>query len=55
MPSVRIWTPESDYDRDAVCCIARKIVNYHSADIKVDYATKQGFNDAARKPGGLKS
>ncbi len=54
MPSVRIWTPESDYDRDAVCCIARKIVNYHSADIKVDYATKQGFNDAARKPGGLK-
>lgn len=54
MPSVRIWTPESDYDRDAVCCIAKKIVEYYECDLKIEYATKQGYNDVARKPNGLK-
>ncbi|ABA23169.1 hypothetical protein Ava_3563 [Trichormus variabilis ATCC 29413] len=54
MPSVRLWTPESDYDRDAVCCIAKKIVNFYSYDLTIEYATKQAYNDAARKPGGLK-
>ncbi|BAZ01163.1 hypothetical protein NIES37_51620 [Tolypothrix tenuis PCC 7101] len=54
MPSVRIWTPESDYDRDAVCCIAKKIVEYYECDVKVEYATKQAYNDAARQPNGLK-
>ncbi|MBD2213687.1 hypothetical protein H6G27_28040 [Nostoc linckia FACHB-104] len=54
MPNVRIWTPESDYDRDAVCCIAKKIVEYFECDVKVEYATKQAYNDAARQPNGLK-
>jgi len=54
MPSIRIWTPESDYDRDAVCCLARKIVEYYGANIEIAYGTKQGFNDAARIPNGLK-
>lgn len=54
MPSVRIWTPESDYDRDAVCSIAKKILEYYECDLKISYGTKQGFNDAARKPDGLK-
>lgn len=54
MPSVRIWTPESDYDRDAVCCIAQKIVKYYGCNVTIVYGTKQGFNDAAREPDGLK-
>ncbi|MCL1463725.1 DUF4276 family protein [Argonema galeatum] len=54
MPSVRIWTPESDNDRDSVCCIAQKIVEYYGCDLTIEYATKQAFNDAARKPDGLK-
>lgn len=54
MPSVRIWTPESAYDRDAVSCIARKIARYYQSNLVIYYGTKQGFNDAARQPGGLK-
>jgi len=53
MPSVRIWTPESDYDIDAVVCIAKKIVGYNKLDLKIEYAEKQGFNDVASKPNGL--
>ncbi|WP_244329086.1 DUF4276 family protein [Tolypothrix sp. PCC 7910] len=45
---------EQGYDRDAVCCIAKKIVEYYECDLKIEYATKQGYNDAARKPNGLK-
>ncbi len=54
MPSVRIWTPESDNDTAAVCCIAQKIVKYYGCDITIESATKQAFNDAAREPDGLK-
>ena len=54
MPSVLIWTPESDYDRDAVTCIAQKIVEYYGCELTISCGTKQGFNDAARKPDGLK-
>lgn len=53
MPSVRIWTPESDYDRDAVVCIAKKIVGYNKLDLAIQYADKQGFNYVAREPNGL--
>lgn len=53
MPSVRIWTPESDYDRDAVVCIAEKIVGYNELDLAIQSASKQGFNDVASKPNGL--
>lgn len=53
MPSVRIWTPESDYDRDAVVCIAKKIVGCYEWDLAIEYGTKQGFNDVASKPNGL--
>lgn len=54
MPSIRIWTPESDYDREAICCIAQKILEYYDYDLKIEYATKQAYNDAAKKPDGLK-
>ena len=30
MPSVRIWTVESDYDRDAVRCLANKLATVKS-------------------------
>lgn len=55
MPSVRIWTPESDYDRDAVVCIAKKIVGYNKWDLTIQSASKQAFNDVARKPNGLQT
>ncbi|HBL11163.1 MAG TPA: hypothetical protein DD379_07110 [Cyanobacteria bacterium UBA11162] len=54
MPSVLLWTPESDHDRDAVCCIAQKIVQYYKCNLAISSGTKQGFNDVARKPDGLK-
>ncbi len=54
MSSVRLWVPESDYDKDAVCCIARKIIEYYKYDLKIDSATKEGYNCAARQPNGLK-
>ncbi|MBK1986477.1 hypothetical protein A0J48_002760 [Sphaerospermopsis aphanizomenoides BCCUSP55] len=47
MPSVRLWVPESDYDRDAVYCIANKIVIFYGRnDIKITIGSKQGFNTA---------
>lgn len=54
MPSILIWTPESDYDRDAITCIGQKIVEYYGCQLTISSGTKQGFNDAARKPDGLK-
>lgn len=54
MPSVLIWTPESDYDRDAVCCIVRKIAEFYKTDIEISCGDKQGFNKAAREPDGIK-
>ena len=32
MPTVRIWTVESDYDRDAVKCLANKLATYLQLD-----------------------
>ena len=32
MPTVRIWTVESDYDRDAVECLANKLVTHLQLD-----------------------
>ncbi|MBD2663987.1 hypothetical protein B6N60_03592 [Richelia sinica FACHB-800] len=47
MPSVRLWVPESDYDSKAVCCIAKKIVAFYGRnDITIQFADKQGFNQA---------
>jgi hypothetical protein len=54
MPSVLLWTPESDNDREAVLCIAQKVVKFYGCELKVSSGTKQGFSTAAQKPGGLK-
>ena len=32
MPTVRIWTVESDHDRDAVKCLANKLATYLRLD-----------------------
>jgi hypothetical protein len=54
MVSVRIWTPESDYDSKAVCCIAQKIVKHYNCDVEILAGTKEAFNTVARHPDGLK-
>ncbi|MEB3148015.1 MAG: DUF4276 family protein [Sphaerospermopsis sp.] len=54
MPRIRIWTPESDYDSDAVFCIARKIVDYYNYELEIDFAGKSTYSQVARKPGGFK-
>jgi len=49
MPSIRIWTPESDFDSKAVRCIAEKIIAFYGSDIKVLESTKDAYNQAVRK------
>ena len=49
MSSIRIWTPESDNDRDAVLCIAKKIVQFYKSDIKILHSTKDAYNQAVQK------
>lgn len=47
MCSIRLWVPESDYDSQAVLCIANKIVTFYGRnDIKITTGSKQGFNTA---------
>ena len=56
MSSIRIWTPESDFDSKTVCCIAKKIVAHYDSNITVLESSKEAFNQALRKQGdgGLK-
>jgi hypothetical protein len=49
MPSIRIWTPESDFDSKAVRCIAEKIVQFYKSDITILDSTKEAYNQAVRK------
>ncbi|MEB3191997.1 MAG: hypothetical protein VKL42_16770 [Snowella sp.] len=49
MPSIRIWTPESDNDSKAVRCIAEKIVRFYKSDITILDSTKEAYNQAVRK------
>jgi hypothetical protein len=49
MPSILIWTPESDNDREAVCCIAKKIVQFYKSDITISSSTKDAYNQAVQK------
>ena len=49
MPSIRIWTPESDFDSKAVRCIAEKIVAFYGSDIKILEASKMAYNQAFQK------
>ncbi|PZV27894.1 MAG: hypothetical protein DCF12_02060 [Snowella sp.] len=49
MPSIRIWTPESNYDSKAVRCIAEKIIAFYGSDIKILEASKDAYNQAFQK------
>ena len=49
MSSIRIWTPESDFDSKAVRCIAEKIVQFYKSDITILDSTKEAYNQAVRK------
>ncbi|MEG5172414.1 hypothetical protein [Microcoleus sp. B3-D7] len=49
MSSIRIWTPESDFDSKTVCCIAQKIVEYYDSNITVLDSSKEAFNQAIKK------
>ena len=44
MPTVRIWTVESDYDRDAVKCLANKLATYlHLDNLSVQVAGRSAL------------
>jgi hypothetical protein len=49
MHSIRIWTPESDYDSKAVRCIAEKIIAFYGSDIEIKEASKEAYNKAVQK------
>jgi hypothetical protein len=51
MSSIRIWTPESNFDSKTVCCIAKKIVAHYDSNIIVLESSKEAFNQAIRKQG----
>ena len=49
MSSIRIWTPESDFDSKAVRCIAEKIIAFYGSDIKILESSKMAYNKAFQK------
>lgn len=56
MSILRIWAPESDYDRDAVGKLAKKLVNWKKLDgVIIKTAGKTTYNDVAKrnKPNAL--
>ncbi len=60
MPSIRIWTLESDYDAKAVKCLADKLVRHLQLDpLSVRWVGKNAFRAINRRRGskrnGLKS
>ncbi len=48
MSSIRIWTPESDFDSKTVLCIAKKIVAFYDSDIKVLDSSERAYKDAVK-------
>ncbi len=48
MPSIIIWTPESDHDSKAVLYLSEKIIQYYNSDIKVYESSKKAFNTAIK-------
>ena len=51
MPSIRIWTPESNFDSKAVRSIDQKIIEHHDSDVSVLESSKEAFNQAVNKGG----
>ena len=49
MPTVRIWTVESDYDRDAVKCLANKLATYLQLDnLSIQASGRRALQSAGR-------
>ena len=49
MPTVRIWTVESDYDRDAVRCLANKLATYLQLDnLSIQASGRRALQSAGR-------
>lgn len=51
MSSIRIWTPESDFDSKAVRCIAEKIIalyGINTKDIKIFEGSERAYKDAVK-------
>ena len=49
MPTVRIWTVESDYDRDAVKCLANKLATYlHLDNLSIQASGRRALQSAGR-------
>jgi hypothetical protein len=49
MPSVRIWVPESDYDEQAVRCLAENVVAYLGTELRVYTAGERAYTAVGRK------
>jgi hypothetical protein len=55
LPSVRIWTPESDYDAKAVLLLSEKLVAYLDIDISIKVKGKPDRQIAKKGSRGLKA
>jgi hypothetical protein len=49
MHSILIWTPESDYDRDAIKKLSIKIKDFHNIQCKINTSTKIAYNQAVQR------
>ncbi len=47
--NIRIWTPESDYDAEAIEVIANKIITLYGSDCSVEKSTKRAYVTAVKK------
>lgn len=54
MPSVRIWTPESDYDAQAVLLLSEKLVAHFGIEISIKIKGKPDRQIAKKGSNGLK-
>ncbi len=49
MPSLLLWTPESDYDSQTVKIFAQKLVKWYGSDWQIVTSTKQAYIQAVRQ------
>ncbi len=55
MPSVRIWTPESDYDAKAVLLLSEKLLAHFGIEISINLKGKPDRQVAKKGFSGLKN
>jgi len=54
LPSIRIWTPESDYDAQAVKCLSEKLVAHFGIEVSINIKGKPERLMAKKGSKGLK-